>query len=379
MLLKESFIVFPRYPIRPTVIKMTTKELLSAIISASEKAANIARVCRKNQDLFNLLIQEKTGSEKNERFVNDFKTLADVLIQETIKHDIGKLFPAIRDSIKGEENNTFENILGESISVVISDDPEETKTMLIKVLDGNEGAAAALADEVHKDVSVEEFQDLPEINACVDHEKVGILIDPIDATAEYIAANNVASNVPNIQKSGLMCATVLIGAYNKQSTKPIIGVINQPFSQETDDGFKSKIYWGASINGENHHNATEPSSENARKVAVISSSETRRGTLESAGYKTVIANGTGYKILKVIENDASIYFLTKDTTFKWDTCAGQAILNAIGGDVIDLQASIKKKKPISLTYGEAQDKCNRTGLIAYRSVTHLINLIPSFL
>ena len=358
---------------------MTTKELLSAIISASEKAANIARVCRKNQELFNLLIQEKTGSEKNERFVNDFKTLADVLIQETIKHDIGKLFPAIRESIKGEENNTFENILGECISVEISDDPEETKTMLIKVLDGNEVAAAALAEEVHRDVSVDEFRDLPEINACVDHEKVGILIDPIDATAEYIAANNVASNVPNIQKSGLMCATVLIGAYNKQSTKPIIGVINQPFSQETDDGFKSKIFWGASINGENHHNASEPSSEHTRKVAVISSSETRRGTLESAGYKTVIANGTGYKILKVIENDASIYFLTKDTTFKWDTCAGQAILNAIGGDVIDLQASIKKKKPISLTYGEAQDKCNRTGLIAYRSVTHLINLIPSFL
>lgn len=358
---------------------MTTKELLSALINASEKAANIARVCRKNQELFNLLIEEKSGSEKNERFVQDFKTLADVLIQETIKHDVGKLFPAIRDSIKGEESNKFENILGESVLIEIQEDPLETKNLLIKVLDGNEEAAEALAGEIHKDVVVEEFQNLPEIGACIDHEKVGILIDPIDGTAEYINANNVATKIPNIQMSGLKCATVLVGAYNKQSTKPILGVINQPFFTETDDGYQSKIFWGASINGENHHNITDSSTDNSKKIAIISSAETRRGTLESAGYKTVIANGAGYKILKVIENDASIYFLTKDSTFKWDTCAGQAILNAIGGDVIDLQASIKKKKPISLTYGESQDKCNRTGLIAYRSVTHLINLIPSFL
>lgn len=44
---------------------MTTKELLSALISASEKAANIARVCRRDEALFNLLIEEKTGKEKN--------------------------------------------------------------------------------------------------------------------------------------------------------------------------------------------------------------------------------------------------------------------------------------------------------------------------
>lgn len=44
---------------------MTTKELLSALINASEKAANIARVCRRNEELFNLLIEEKEG-EKNE-------------------------------------------------------------------------------------------------------------------------------------------------------------------------------------------------------------------------------------------------------------------------------------------------------------------------
>lgn len=64
---------------------------LKAVISASEKAANIARLCRKNEHLFQLLIEEKKSDEANPRFVSDFKTLADVLIQEAVKHDLGKM------------------------------------------------------------------------------------------------------------------------------------------------------------------------------------------------------------------------------------------------------------------------------------------------
>lgn len=63
--------------------------LLRSLLKVSEKAANIARACRQNESLFALLIQEKTSQEKNPRFFQDFKTLADVLIQETIRHDIG--------------------------------------------------------------------------------------------------------------------------------------------------------------------------------------------------------------------------------------------------------------------------------------------------
>lgn len=63
--------------------------LLESLIIVSEKAANIARLCRQEQHLFELLVQEKTSSESNPRFVKDFKTLADVLIQESVKYDIG--------------------------------------------------------------------------------------------------------------------------------------------------------------------------------------------------------------------------------------------------------------------------------------------------
>lgn len=64
---------------------------MEALVHASEKAANIARLCRQNEHLFPLLIEEKPIEESNPRFVKDFKTLADVLIQQAIRHDIGSL------------------------------------------------------------------------------------------------------------------------------------------------------------------------------------------------------------------------------------------------------------------------------------------------
>lgn len=67
------------------------QNIMVDLIHVSEKAANIARVFRQNENLLNLLTEEKSEDEANPRFVKDYKTLADVLIQETIRHDIGKL------------------------------------------------------------------------------------------------------------------------------------------------------------------------------------------------------------------------------------------------------------------------------------------------
>uniref|UniRef100_A0A8C2SUA5 Inositol polyphosphate 1-phosphatase n=1 Tax=Coturnix japonica TaxID=93934 RepID=A0A8C2SUA5_COTJA len=87
--------------------------LLEAVLSSSEKAAEIARLCRDAEPLFRLLVAEKTGSDRNQRFSHDFKTLADVLIQEVIRHDLGAKFPELRGHIGGEESNEFTNVNGE--------------------------------------------------------------------------------------------------------------------------------------------------------------------------------------------------------------------------------------------------------------------------
>lgn len=80
-------------------------DLLLALVRVSEKAANIARACRQEETLFSQLIQKKQDVERNNAFVADFKTLADVLVQEVIKHDIGKqveilLFAKIKEDTK---------------------------------------------------------------------------------------------------------------------------------------------------------------------------------------------------------------------------------------------------------------------------------------
>ncbi len=75
------------------------RKFMTDLTCASEKAALIARACRREKDLFQFLIQEKEGEEKNARFAHDFKTLADVLIQETVRHDLGGKYPALRDNI----------------------------------------------------------------------------------------------------------------------------------------------------------------------------------------------------------------------------------------------------------------------------------------
>jgi hypothetical protein len=96
--------------------------------------------------------------------------LADVCIQETIKYHIGKEFPMIQ--IRGEENNIFENTLGESVTIQISSDKEATESVLMKILDGNE-AAVDLCDLIYGDVEVDENFSTME-NKELDFTQIGI-------------------------------------------------------------------------------------------------------------------------------------------------------------------------------------------------------------
>ena len=76
-------------PIYINFTEMRLSELAAELIAVSEKAAKLSRVIRSEHALFELLVEEKMGESKNKRFVQDFKTLADVLVQEMVKHHIG--------------------------------------------------------------------------------------------------------------------------------------------------------------------------------------------------------------------------------------------------------------------------------------------------
>ncbi|EDV91366.1 inositol polyphosphate 1-phosphatase [Drosophila grimshawi] len=365
--------------------------LLRVLINCGEKAANIARVCRSNEELLALLVQEKTGSEANQRFEHDFKTLADVLIQETVKHEVGQLFPAMRDSILGEESTHFTNKLGHQITIAIGVTEAETAECLESVLDGQKTAAEALAAEVHMRVSIDtKLTGIPELCEQLDYSNLGIWIDPIDATAEYISGASILSDKPDIAAAGLDCVTVLIGVYERDSGVPVIGVVLQPFGYKLGEhDYSSSLYWGVCLPTLQAHNCSFEASDGQDKIGIVSGSEKSDivQRLVDLDYDLVVAAGAGYKALKVISNDAEVYLLSKGSTFRWDTCAPQAILRALGGDIFDYADSIKQQLPVALKYKDPDTdskecgtewKRNANGLIAVRDLSVIKELLSNF-
>ena len=65
-------------------------DFLGVLLVVAERVSTITRLIRSEQNLFKILVEEKEDKSKNEKFVHDFKTLADVLIQQIVKYYVGK-------------------------------------------------------------------------------------------------------------------------------------------------------------------------------------------------------------------------------------------------------------------------------------------------
>ncbi|KAK9529204.1 hypothetical protein VZT92_013314 [Zoarces viviparus] len=368
-------------------------DLLRLLLRVAEKAANVARVCRQEAPLFQLLVQEKTGDDKNKKFVQDFKTLADVVIQEMIRHDVGAQFPEMAAFIHGEESNKFENGLGESVTVTVCGTEEDTAALLATVLDGDHTAASLLARAIHQDPESIDA-DTDGLTVPLGPSELGIWIDPIDATSQYIEGREEVLEEGRLSPSGLHCALVLIGVYLRSTGEPVMGVINQPFNYKdpAGGGWRGKHFWGVSCGSINVCSVSRPKGgPGAGLSAVLSSSEkpvVKEALTSLCGPdKLMYASGAGYKILCVIQGLADVYVLSEGSTFKWDSCAPHALLRALGGGVVDLtkclQSSSQAQEPqMELTYHQpntdrkgAERWANRGGLVAYRDVSQLRSVI----
>ncbi|XP_023665849.1 inositol polyphosphate 1-phosphatase isoform X3 [Paramormyrops kingsleyae] len=369
-------------------------ELMCALIRASEKAANIARSCRQEEALFSLLIEEKKEGEKNKKFVTDFKTLADVLVQEVIKHDIGKEFPDLGNYIFGEESNEFTNGLGETIRVKVCNTEQDTEALLGTVLGGNGEAARSLACAAHLDVAV---SNLGIAADKIPLDNLGVWVDPIDSTFQYI--KGVEDSVPTggVYSQGLQCVTVLIGVYNRHSGTPVMGVINQPFASLDDatQRWTGRYYWGISSGSYNINSlqlstdsAVQPPDQQGAPLSVVLSTgeaaSVKEAILQVCGGRPHYAAGAGYKSLCVVLGLVDLYVFSEDTTFRWDCCSPHAILRSMGGGMADLQECLRARREgrpeeqPELLYSQpipgamGPDRwANKGGLIAYRSQAHL--------
>ncbi|XP_044762186.1 inositol polyphosphate 1-phosphatase [Coccinella septempunctata] len=342
-------------------------DLLENLIVLSEKAARIARLIRKDEHLFRLLVEQKKPDEANPRFVDDFKTLADVLIQQMIKYFLELRFPGIAERVRGEENNTFRNTLGQEITVEIKKTLQETADLLRIILNGDSTAAYLLAEEVHRHVDIRDVNTKRvEYDWWMDLQEIGIWIDPIDSTAEYINASEDSSGEG---QSGLNCVTILIGAYDIGTGEAVLGVVNQPFCSNVDNCWKGECTWGVSYNSTKINSLNTPPTRSHCAYLSSSEDEAVKTRLINKGYIIKEAPGAGNKILKVIKGQGDCYVLSKSTTFKWDTCGPQAILKSLGGDIVSYSEALENRI-VSLKYPhDVEGKSgtsNGGGLLAFR-------------
>lgn len=63
-----------------------------------------------------------------------------------------------------------------------------------------------------------------------------ILFFLLDGTSEFIKGKVDSEPEGGIYSSGLQCALVLIGVFDIRTGEPVMGVINQPFTENTEDG-----------------------------------------------------------------------------------------------------------------------------------------------
>ncbi|CAI6348780.1 unnamed protein product [Macrosiphum euphorbiae] len=345
--------------------------LIGCALLASEAAAHVARLCRSNPRLLSMLVQEKCGDDANSsRFAHDFKTLADVLVQRVVSKRIGRQFPELEGNVYGEENDTIQNNKGQDVTIQVGETVEETLQCLTKALGDDLDSAKSLAEAAHKEF---ESKDLnvdcyPAEEENLDLEKIGIWIDPIDSTNEYINGNIDTINEYGFHSSGLHCVTINIGLFDKHSGKPIAGVINQPFFEfDAVKGWSGRCYW-AYCDGQKSLNSLPEFISCNQELVVTSNSETdaAKEVLRRSGYTVATASGAGYKMLCVALGVVKCYALTKDSTYAWDTCAAHAMLASQGGTACHCHTADGPLTYRPKTAGGGRAHCNAAGVIASR-------------
>ena len=213
----------------------------------------------------------------------------------------------------------------------------------------------------------------------VNIKDITVWIDPLDATQEYTEGE---SN-PELLEYVMVMICIVVDKY------PVAGVLHQPFVKgengtkrnalfycyscyclailfKDKDGREGVSYWGWVGHGVS--SSLGPKKNRVREKVRVISSRSHGGNVrelaeQSYGLDNVeqtIAAGAGYKTVQVIQDKADVY-LHSTKIKKWDTCAGNAIINAVGGAMTTM-----KGEEIDYSYN-TQPVVN-DGLIATSSV-----------
>nr|XP_008506617.1 PREDICTED: inositol monophosphatase 3 [Equus przewalskii] len=185
-------------------------------------------------------------------------------------------------------------------------------------------------------------------------ESVTVWIDPLDATQEY---------TEDLRKyvTTMVCVAV--------NGKPVLGVIHKPFSKYTA--------W-AMVDGGSNVKARTSYNEKTPRIVVSRSHSgmVKQVALQTFGNQTTIipAGGAGYKVLALLDvpdksQEKADLYIHVTYIKKWDICAGNAILKALGGHMTTLSG-----EEISYTGSDGIEG----GLLASISMNHqaLVRKLP---
>jgi 3'(2'), 5'-bisphosphate nucleotidase len=149
------------------------------------------------------------------------------------------------------------------------------------------------------------------------------LVDPLDGTREFIIGSpDFTVNIALIKNS-----------------EPVLGVIYAPARGEMYSGYEggAASRWLEETGNEKEIRVRKPS----RNGLVVIASKNRAGEaldnyLAEQKVEKIIRRGSSLKICAVASGKADIYPGLWETC-EWDTAAGQAILNAAGGEIVTLE------------------------------------------
>jgi len=203
----------------------------------------------------------------------------------------------------------------------------------------DEGDASEILGGVSMDgddnVNDDDFDDsswAPRLQRPIDASRVAVYFDPLDGTNEYAAGEREAITI--------LCGVAVDGV-------PVAGVIGQPFykyGRADAQGALGRVVWGGTGIGVHGldiaKDAVAPPLPPAGPHVVAVNRNIRENrqepVLEALRSRVdVRISATGFHYLLLLERRAHSALMLRKASKKWDTCAGEALLRAMGGVVTD--------------------------------------------
>jgi len=219
---------------------------------------------------------------------------------------------------------------------------------LISEEDVQKKACPKTEDFFDLDPSVLSSTTLRDVNVAPDD--LTVWIDPLDATKEF--TEKLFHYV-----SVMICVAV--------KGEPVIGVVHFPFNQKT--------YWAWKDEGMSENLAkVKVNHDDPVKSPIVIVSRSHAGEVQDLAKKmygekvnVIHAAGSGYKIIQVLEGNATVY-LHNTRIKKWDLCAGNAIVNAVGGRMETLKRDV-------ISYSRESDHVVEDGLLVELNKNVILN------